>query len=102
VSNEIRVVITGVAGKMGKETAKAVLNGAPGLRLVGAVDPREAGVDLGEIIGVPGCEVKVSEHLGEVFASTKADVLVDFTNPQAVLHNAKTALENGKVKSGEG
>jgi 4-hydroxy-tetrahydrodipicolinate reductase len=95
VSNEIRVVITGVAGKMGKETAKAVLNGAPGLRLVGAVDPREAGVDLGEIIGVPGCEVKVSEHLGEVFASTKADVLVDFTNPQAVLHNAKTALENG-------
>jgi hypothetical protein len=30
VSNEIRVVITGVAGKMGKETAKAVLNEAPG------------------------------------------------------------------------
>jgi len=95
VSNEISIVITGVAGKMGSETAKAVLAEEPELRLVGAVDPREAGVDLGDIIRVPDCEIKVSEHLNQVLASTQADVVVDFTNPQAVLENAKTALENG-------
>jgi 4-hydroxy-tetrahydrodipicolinate reductase len=56
VSNSIRVVIAGIAGKMGKETAKAVLNEQPELELVGAVDPREAGVELGELIG-PGLSV---------------------------------------------
>jgi 4-hydroxy-tetrahydrodipicolinate reductase len=95
VSNSIRVVIAGIAGKMGKETAKAVLNEQPELELVGAVDPREAGVELGELIGVPECGIKISENLDQAFQSTRADVLVDFTNPQAVLQNAKTALENG-------
>lgn len=95
MSNSIRVVIAGIAGKMGKETAKAVLNEQPELELVGAVDPREAGVELGELIGVPECGIKISENLDQAFQSTRADVLVDFTNPQAVLQNAKTALENG-------
>lgn len=97
VSGVIHVVITGVAGKMGRETAKAVLAERPELKLVGAVDPREAGADLGEMIGVAGYEIKVREHLRQVLASVQADVLVDFTNPQAVLQNAITALEYGAV-----
>lgn len=80
---------------MGKETAKAVLAEAPELKLVGAVDPRKAGEDLGELIGVPGIKIRISENLNQVLSSTQADVLVDFTNPQAVLQNAKAALENG-------
>lgn len=80
---------------MGRETAKAVLAEGPTLKLVGAVDPRKAGVVLGEMIGVPECEIKISENPNQVFSSTQADVLVDFTNPQAVLQNAKTALKNG-------
>ena len=92
--NQLRVVITGVAGKMGMETAKAVIKEAPEMQLVGAVDPRKAGLDLGDLIGVK-CDFKISDELSSVLSSTSADVLVDFTNPQAVLHNARTALEYG-------
>lgn len=95
MGNSIRVVIAGVAGKMGKETAIAVLNEQPELELVGAVDPREDGTDLGEIVGVPECGIKICDNLNQFYQTTQADVLVDFTNPQAVLQNAKTALENG-------
>lgn len=80
---------------MGKETAKAVLAEAPELRIVGAVDSRAAGTDLEKIIGIQGCAIKISGDLRQVLESTKADVLVDFTNPQAVLGNARVALEYG-------
>lgn len=80
---------------MGKETAKAVLAEAPELRIVGAVDSRAAGADLEKIIGIQGCAIKISGDLRQVLESTKADVLVDFTNPQAVLGNARVALEYG-------
>lgn len=79
---------------MGMETAKAVIKEAPEMQLVGAVDPRKAGLDLGDLIGVK-CDFKISDELSSVLSSTSADVLVDFTNPQAVLHNARTALEYG-------
>lgn len=96
MNDEIRVIITGVAGKMGKETAKAVLAEAPSLKLVGAVDPRVAGIDLEEVTGIPsGRGIVVDKELRQVLESTGADVLVDFTNPQAVLSNSRTALEYG-------
>jgi len=97
VNDEIRVIITGVGGKMGKETAKAVLAEAPSLKLVGAVDPRVAGMDLEEVTGIPaGREIVVGKELCQVLDNTGgADVLVDFTNPQAVLSNSRTALEHG-------
>ncbi len=95
MSNKIHVVIAGVAGKMGKETAKAVFNEASKMALVGAIDPKAAGVRLDDLVGIAGCEVTVSEDLEEILVSTDADVLVDFTNPQAVLQNAKVALKNG-------
>ncbi len=92
--NKIRVVITGVAGKMGMETAKAVLAEAPEMELVGVVDSRKADMDLADVIGVQ-CDTKISDDLSSLLSFVPADVLVDFTNPQAVLHNARTALEYG-------
>lgn len=96
MDKEISVVITGVAGKMGRETAKAVLAEAPALKLVGAVDPRADGKDLGDYLGLPGGRgIIVGGDLNRLLQAVKADVLVDFTNPQAVFSNAKTALEYG-------
>ncbi len=95
MSEVVRVAIAGIAGKMGKETARAVFAEAPDLKLVGAVDPREAGQNLGDLIGVSDCDVQIDDDLTKVLTSTGAEVLVDFTNPQAVLSNARIALQNG-------
>lgn len=96
MNTEIRVIITGVAGKMGRETAKAVLAEAPALRLVGAVDPRAAGTDIEDYTGIQGGRgIIIGGDLSQLLKTVKADVLVDFTNPQAVLSNARTAMEYG-------
>jgi 4-hydroxy-tetrahydrodipicolinate reductase len=91
---KIGVVVTGAAGKMGKEVLKAVLQ-EEDLSLVGAVDLRELGVDAGELVGFPPTGVTICSDLQQVITENKADVLVDFTNPEAVLRNARIALNHG-------
>jgi len=94
VSEEIRVVVTGAAGRMGREVIKAVLK-EQDLNLAGAIDIKAVGTDVGEMVGLPKKGVTVQPELRKVLENTRAHVLVDFTNPQAVIRNAKTALNNG-------
>lgn len=76
---------------MGKEILKAVYQ-EDGLTLVGAVDTRGKGTDIGFLVGTQALGIYLDTDLDKVLAETKADVLVDFTNPQAVLKNIKTAI----------
>jgi len=70
----INVAVSGAAGRMGETVCRAV-EGADDMALVGRADP-----ELG---------VAIADTLGD------ADVVVDFTTPEAALHNARTCLEAG-------
>jgi 4-hydroxy-tetrahydrodipicolinate reductase len=70
----INVAVSGAAGKMGQTVCDAV-EGADDMALVGRADPH-LGVSLQDVLG-------------------DADVVVDFTQPDTALHNARLCLEAG-------
>lgn len=87
----IDVLVTGAAGKMGREVVKAV-SAADGMRVVAAVDPGWAGLTIDD--GALG-EVKCVGDLRDAIAQTRPHVMVDFTHPDAVEHNLRVALGAG-------
>jgi 4-hydroxy-tetrahydrodipicolinate reductase len=70
----INVAVSGAAGRMGQAVCEAV-EGAEDMALVGRADPH-LGVSLQDVLG-------------------DADVVVDFTQPDAAVHNATLCLEAG-------
>lgn len=86
----IRVVINGALGRMGKEVAKAVVR-EPGLKAVGAVDREVAQqyLPLAETLEL----VPFSSDLALVLKKCNADVVVDFTNAEASMAAARTAIK---------
>jgi 4-hydroxy-tetrahydrodipicolinate reductase len=70
----INVAVSGAAGRMGETVCRAV-EGADDMALVGRADP-ELDTALQDVLG-------------------DADVVVDFTTPDATLGNARTCLEAG-------
>ena len=70
----INVAVSGAAGRMGATVCDAV-EGADDMALVGRADP-QLGVAVGDVLG-------------------DADVVVDFSTPEAGLENARTCLEAG-------
>jgi 4-hydroxy-tetrahydrodipicolinate reductase len=79
----IRVGVLGAAGRMGREVCRAVV-GAEDLELVAAVDPHHAGTPIENIVVAADRD-----------ALSEAAVAVDFTDPDAVLPNARWCLEHG-------
>lgn len=75
MADQIRVVVAGAAGRMGSTTCGAV-EGADDMALVARVDPALDGPSLAEAMG-------------------EADVLVDFSIPDAAAGNAQLAIESG-------
>jgi 4-hydroxy-tetrahydrodipicolinate reductase len=70
----INVAVSGAAGRMG-ETVCAAVEGAGDLALTGRADP-QLGVALADVLG-------------------DADVVVDFTTPDAAVDNARACLDAG-------
>jgi 4-hydroxy-tetrahydrodipicolinate reductase len=70
----IRVAVAGAAGRMGQTVCTAV-EGADGMELTGRADPA-LGTAVAEVVG-------------------DADVLVDFTQPDQALDNARVAVAAG-------
>ena len=70
----IRVLVSGAAGRMGQAVCEAVEE-AEGMELAGRADPA-LGVTLAELLG-------------------DADVVVDFSTPDAALDNVRAGLEAG-------
>jgi len=93
MGDKIRVVVAGAYGKMGREVVKAVLNDKA-LELVGAVDVKGRGTDLGTLVGEAPVGRVISGELESLLKENQPHVLVDFTNPQSVLRNIHIALEN--------
>ncbi len=90
----IRVAVSGAAGRMGREVVRAVL-GAEGLQLVAAIDHHGVGTDAGQLAGVGEANVRIGDNLEAELKQHKPDVLVDFTLPDGVLANLRTALMLG-------
>lgn len=85
----IRVLVSGAAGRMGREVVRAVL-AEDDLELVAAVDPAHAGEALGE-----GSALAIQGDLAASIAASAPDVVVDFTHPSAVEANIRTTLAAG-------
>ncbi len=91
--NRVRVVVSGAGGRMGREVLRGVLED-PALHLVGAVDPGHCGIRVGSLAGKPS-DIIVKSDLLAVLSSVQADVLLDFSVPEAVLPTARLALPAG-------
>lgn len=90
---KIKVVVVGADGRMGREVVKSVL-AEEGLSLVGAVDARNQGLDIGILAGVNPCGILLAGNLGRVLEETRADVVVDFTTPDHVMNNLAVVLKH--------
>ena len=99
----IPVIINGAAGKMGREVIKAVAQ-ASDLTLMGAIDttPEHQGKDAGELAGLSEpLEVPITNQLEPMLGYVAGErqmqpgVLVDFTHPDAVYNNIRSAIAYG-------
>ena len=90
----IRVIVAGALGKMGIETVQAI-NQDGAMQLVGLADARGREMDFAEHTGIREIHLPVAAELEGLLNTVSADVLVDFTAPQAVAQNVRLALEHG-------
>ena len=92
----IKVSVMGAAGRMGQRIIH-FLSQDENLEIVGAGEigrHPSLGTDAGILAGIGEISVPVSDDI-EV-TSSDADVIVDFTSPEATLKNAAYASEHGK------
>jgi 4-hydroxy-tetrahydrodipicolinate reductase len=90
---EMRLVVVGAAGRMGRMLLKAVAE-SPACRLVGAVERAGSpalGQDAGALAGVAATGIAVTDDPLPVFA--KADGVLDFTSPAATTDFAALAAQ---------
>ncbi|HEY9833565.1 MAG TPA: 4-hydroxy-tetrahydrodipicolinate reductase [Stenomitos sp.] len=96
----IPVVVNGACGKMGREVIKAVSQ-AEDMTLIGAIErnPQYIGQDIGEVIGCGPLEIPVLNDLqANLVLATQEKVqgvMVDFTHPDSVYDNVRSALAYG-------
>lgn len=89
----IRLLLTGAAGKMGREVVRAVSR-EKDIELVAAVDAVCIGEDSGELAGLGKTGLKVSGDLAAALQSSGAEVALDFTSPGAVMLNVTQFIQH--------
>ncbi len=99
-SGPIPVVVNGAAGKMGREVIRAVSQ-ASSCQLIGAIDnnPQVQGQDAGEVAGCGPLEVPILNDRESTLAMAAQEkqpaVMVDFTHPDGVYDNVRSAIAYG-------
>ncbi|MBS5449752.1 MAG: 4-hydroxy-tetrahydrodipicolinate reductase [Coriobacteriia bacterium] len=86
----IRVIVSGAKGRMGTCIVDAVA-GSQDMQVVGCFAPQHAG----QVVSCADGDFTCSDNLAELISQTSPDVLVDFTQPDALLANAECALSRG-------
>lgn len=90
----LRVIVAGASGWVGRELIQAI-HAAPDLVLTGAVARGICGQDAGTVAGLPDpLGVTIRATVTEAL-DAGADVLVDYTKPQAVRAHVSAALNAG-------
>lgn len=99
----IPVIVNGAGGKMGREVIKAISQ-ASDMTLMGAIDtsPEHQGKDAGELAGLNiALEVPITNQLEPILGyvagqrQLQPPVMVDFTHPDAVYDNVRSAIAYG-------
>ena len=100
----IPVLVSGALGRMGSEVVNTILNSTD-CELVAAIDINEKnnGSNISELLQVKNCEVFVSNDLEGTLCSVSQNyrnknikpVLVDFTHPDSVYENTRSAIADG-------
>ncbi len=88
----MRVGVFGAGGRMGSTVCRAV-HEDPGLELVAAVDPNNAGIDLRQL-GLPGTGLQVAAK-ADAMRAADVEVAVDFTVLDAARENLAWCAEHG-------
>ncbi len=92
MANGMKILMNGVCGKMGKAMT-AGLAKEPDMQVIAGVDVK-GGVDIGALCGMEPNGILVETDLAAAIEQKQPDVIVDFTNPQVVMKNIRTALEH--------
>jgi 4-hydroxy-tetrahydrodipicolinate reductase len=90
---DMRLVVTGAAGRMGRELIRAI-HDTPGAILSGAIERPQSpflGQDAGEVAGTGSSGVKITEDPLATFAA--AEGVLDFTAPAASIEFAGLAAQ---------
>src|SRR5262245_37785814 len=94
---EMRLVVAGAGGRMGRTLVKAIADSKE-FALTGALEDARSpliGWDAGVLAGLPEIGVKLTGDAAPLLAN--ADGIVDFTAPSATLEFAALAAKTGKV-----
>lgn len=91
---KLQICLAGAAGHVGRELTQAILD-SKDLALVSAVGRSGAGRPLAALIGEPRAEVTLRASVAEALAAAPAEVLIDYTRPEAVKANVRTAIDAG-------
>lgn len=100
MASQIPVLVNGAAGKMGREVIKAIAQ-AEDMTLMGAIDrsPAHQGQDAGELAGIEPLEIPVTNDFEPMLAMLSQEkqlgVMVDFTHPDSVYQNIRSAIAYG-------
>ena len=94
---EMRLIVAGAGGRMGRTLVKAIAE-AKGFALAGALEDARSpliGWDAGTLAGMPENGVKLTGDAVPLL--DRADGIVDFTAPVATVAFAALAAKSGKV-----
>lgn len=92
-----RIIVAGAAGRMGRCLLALAYND-PEIRIAGAFERADnpvIGRDVGELIGMPSINVPVHPDLRECVQL--GNVIIDFTQPEAVPHHLDIALKTKRA-----
>ncbi len=87
----IKVIMNGAMGKMGRAVSAGLCNEGD-IELVAAIDVKTSETDYGFLCGIEPLGFSVSSDLAAAIKQHKPDVIVDFTNPQAIMANIYNAV----------
>ncbi|MCW8951129.1 MAG: 4-hydroxy-tetrahydrodipicolinate reductase [Rhodospirillales bacterium] len=93
----MKIGIVGCGGRMGRMLMRQILD-TDGCELSGGTELPDSpmlGEDLGDLIGVPGLGVVVTDDAAALFAAS--DAIIDFTLPTATRGHAELAAANGTI-----
>ena len=90
MSNPLKVVVHGAAGRMGQRVT-ALTHADPELTVFGAVDAIRTGEDAGEAAGIGNINVAISPEL----PADQADVVIDFSVPTGLMSIVEKCVARG-------
>ena len=96
-ATSMRLIVMGAGGRMGRVLVKAIAESGSAM-VAGALERSGSpliGQDAGVLAGLPSLGIAVTDSLEALLQH--ADGIVDFTTPEATLHNAKWAAKHGLV-----